>query len=225
MPSLLSLPIELLLEIHDYLPPDAILSLKLTHTVLNNALPTLSQLRHKTLSNCARFAIDRYRTAPNESPSHLRCILCKNIYPTDIFASSSSPACIPVLVGDDVPKPEVVELPPFYCSWHVSRLARIIRTKPGERNEWSSDLKRMCMHAGCIQGWSECDCDCDSCGYRMVRTYTRYLDNKSECKRFQFWRNLDAGESSDPSEKVKGRLYVKETCWKGKSTPTWQMSR
>jgi hypothetical protein len=218
MAALLDLPIELLLEIRDYLPPDAILSLKLTHAILNNALPILSQLRNKTLTNCARFAIDRYRAAPNEAPSHLRCILCKNVYPTKIFASSSSPACIPLSFRDDTPRPEVVELPPFYCSWHVSRLARIIRTESGGRNEWISDVKRMCMHGSCIQGWSECDCECDSCGYRMIRTYTRYLNNNTECKRFQFWRNLAAGESADPSEKARGRLYIKETCWDGKLT-------
>lgn len=218
MASLLGLPFELLLEIQDYLPLDAILSLRLSHPVLNNALCALPRLRNKTLTKCARFAIERYRERRDANPSHLRCILCKDIYPINLFISSSSPVCLPLSFVNGAPRREVVELPPSYCAWHVGRLARVIRTGPGGRNEWTSDVKRMCMHDGCIQGWSNCNCDCDSCGYRMVRTYTRYLNNETECRRFQFWRNLAAGGSEDPSEKVDGRLYVKEACWNRKST-------
>ncbi|KAF2686389.1 hypothetical protein K458DRAFT_298334 [Lentithecium fluviatile CBS 122367] len=129
MATLLDLPIELLLEIQDYLPPDAILSLKLTHPLLNIALPILPKLRDRKLTNCARFAIERYRAQPHESPDHLRCVLCKNIYPTKIFASSSSPACIPLSFVNGAPRPEIVELPPLYCAWHVSRLARVVQTE------------------------------------------------------------------------------------------------
>jgi hypothetical protein len=215
MAPLLQLPLELLLEVQDYLPPDAILSLKLSHPILNSAFPPLSRLRTKTLTNCARFAIERYRARHEESPSHLRCILCKGIYPANMFASSSSPACLPVSFVNSVSRPEVVELPPLYCAWHVGRLARVVRTGLGGRNEWVSDVKRMCMHNGCIQGWGDCGCDCDSCGYQTIRTYTRYLNNNTECKRFQFWRNIAAGESEDPLEKARGRLYMRETCWDG----------
>jgi len=213
MASLLDLPLELLLEIHNYLPPDAILSLKLSHPVLNSAFPSLSQLGDKALTNCARFAIERHRARRDESPSHFRCILCKQVYPTCMFASSSSPACLPLSFVNGAPRPQVVELPPLYCAWHVGRLARVIRTGLGGRNEWVSDVRKMCMHDGCIQGWSSCSCDCDSCGYRMIRTYTRYLNNSIECKRFQFWRNWAVEESEGVAEKAEGRLYVRETCW------------
>jgi hypothetical protein len=217
-PDFLGLPPELLLEICDYLPPDAILSLKLTHSILNHTLPILPRLRNKTLSECSRFAIERLRISPNAPPAAMRCMICKRKYPLNMFISSSSPACEPRIFFEGVPRLEVVDLPPFFCAWHVGRLARVIRTEPGGRNEWVSDLKRICMHDGIIQGWAECDCDCDSCGYRTVRTYTRYLNNNVQCRRFTFWRDLDAGESDDPQENSKGRLYVKETCWHGKSS-------
>lgn len=69
------------------------------------------------------------------------------------------------------------------------------------------------MHDGCIDGWNECNCGCSSCGYKMVRTYTRFLNNKTECKKFHFWRNVAAGPNEDPQEKIAGRLFVQEACW------------
>ncbi|KAF2638513.1 hypothetical protein P280DRAFT_72179 [Massarina eburnea CBS 473.64] len=211
-PGLLSLPPELLLDIGDFLPPDAILSLKLTHSVVNNTLPSLPCLKNRKASQCARFAIDRLRILSTTTPAEQRCIICRKKYPLHMFVSSSSPACAPQLFVEGAPRPETVDIPPFFCAWHVGRLARVKRTDPNGRNEWVSDMKRMCMHQGCIEGWKDCDCDCDSCGYRMVRTYTRYLNNNIECRRFTFRRNTDE-ESADPQEKSKGRLYVKENCW------------
>ena len=172
-PRLLLLPIELLLEVSEYLPVDGILALKLTHRTLNSALPTLSRLRNRTFDRCARFAIDRLFASPNKSPSQLRCILCKNIYPVTMFASSSSPACLPLAFDPDAPRPEVVKIPNGFCAWHVGRLARVIRTEPGGRNEWVSEVKWMCMHSGCIEDWNDCNCQCTSCGHKKIRTYTR----------------------------------------------------
>ena len=40
--TVLRLPPEILLEIGDFLPPDTILSLKLTHSTFNNTLPRLA---------------------------------------------------------------------------------------------------------------------------------------------------------------------------------------
>jgi hypothetical protein len=229
MASLLNLPIELLLEIQDYLPTDAILSLKLSHPALNNALPALPRPRHRirTLTKCARYAIERHLLLPGRSPSQLRCILCKKIYPDYMFNSSSSPACGPIGFAYDVygaSRLEVVELPPSFCSWHVSRLVKMIETGPGGRNEWVSDIKKMCMHDGCIEGWQKCTCVCDtgSCGYRMIRTYTRYVIKRpSRGYQYQFWRNSAAGESEDSSEKAKGRLFVRESWRNGE----WSLRR
>jgi hypothetical protein len=67
------------------------------------------------------------------------------------------------------------------------------------------------MHDGCIEGWRLCSCGCSSCGYKMVRTYTRFLNNKTECTKFHFLRNTEVS-NEDPQEKVAGRLYVQEVC-------------
>lgn len=220
-PYLLQLPPELLLELSDFLPLDGILALKLTHSILNNTLPVLPRLRNRTLDPCAQYAIERYRAPPHERRHQRRCNLCKKIYPISQFSSSSSPACLPLAFYQDGPRPEVVELPNSFCAWHVGRLARVVRTDPGGRNEWVSDMRRMCMHKGCIDGWDECRCGCSSCGYKMVRTYTRFVNNQTECKKFQFWRSFADGLSEDPREKIAGRLFVQEVCVDSDATREW----
>lgn len=210
--TLLRLPPELIFEINSYLPPDATLALKLTHSVLNNTLPWLSQLRNKDRSSCARFAVERL-CAPSYGFAHQpRCFCCNVQYPADMFLSSSSPACKEHPRGKDV---AVVELPPYLCSWHVGRLVRDVATESNGRNEWVSSIRRMCIHDSCISGWSDCKCTCDSCGYVTVRTYTRYRSDRRLCSRYQFWRNT-AEESVDPQENGQGRLYVREI-YKGTS--------
>lgn len=206
--ALLKLPPELIFEINKYLPPDATLSLKLTHSSLNNTLPVLSQLKNKALSDCARFAIERHCTPPKANSSHVRCFVCKAKLPVNMFLSSSSPACISHPSEKDA---AVVELPPYFCAWHVGRLVRDIQTDRGDRNEWVSSIRRMCMHNLCIQDWDDCTCDCDSCGNVMVRIYTRYRSNKAKCSQFRFWRDMTE-ENLDPREKIQGRLYVRECC-------------
>lgn len=200
-PNLLLLPNELLFQVTDHLPLDAILALKLTHRQLNSSLPLLPHVKNRPLNRCARYAIERLLTPPEEQAVHLRCILCKMVYPRSMFTSSASPACLPVAFRHDEPKPDVVEIPPSFCAWHVGRLARVVRTETAGRNEWVSDVKKMCMHDGCIQGWRDCNCDCRSCGYKMVRTYTRYLNNEVECRSFHFGR------------RAAGRPYVQEARW------------
>lgn len=215
--DLLHLPPELLLEICDHLPPDAVLSLKLTHSIFNTLLPALSRLKGKRISKCARYAIERYCIPSDACRSRLRCILCKCTYPISSFNSSNSPACLPVSFLENSPKPEVVEIPHSFCALHVSRLARIVRTKSEERSGWISSIERMCMHGGCIQAWRNCECNCDSCGYKMVRTYTRYVNNSTQSIQFRFWRNTAEGESQDSHEKARGRLYVREVCMPSES--------
>ncbi|KAL5115362.1 hypothetical protein ACEQ8H_006738 [Pleosporales sp. CAS-2024a] len=145
--SLLSLPPELIYNISDFLSPDAILALKLTHPNLDSTLPLASRLNNTPLSDCARLAIRSHLTRPNPNPSHLRCILCKAVYPLSLFQSSSSPACVPTSVTEHVPQQQsdVVQLPRRLCSWHVNRLARIVHTGPGGRNEWTSHMEDMSL--------------------------------------------------------------------------------
>lgn len=70
----------------------------------------------------------------------------------------------------------------------------------------------MCM--GHIEGWDECNCHCDSCGYEMVRTYTRYLNNDVECKKFHFSRVTTAEQTGvAQDDALEGQLYVREEWW------------
>lgn len=216
--SLLSLPPELILEIADYLPPDGVLALKFSHRVLCYSLPLVPRSKRRTLSRCAALAIRSYLCQPNPRPTHLRCILCKAVYPLKSFQSSSSPACAPISFAADVEEAEVVELPQRLCAWHVGRLARIVHTEPGGRNEWIGSSEEMCMHCGAIQSWTKCDCTCDSCSIRTVTAYTRYLNNNTECRKFVFYRQAT---NDSVSGAVGTQLYVRETCFKlGTNCPT-----
>ncbi|XPS80296.1 hypothetical protein M3J09_012253 [Ascochyta lentis] len=210
--SLLSLPPELILEIADYLPPDGILALKFSHRILNYSLPLAPRLKTQTLSRCASLAIRSYLCRPNPKPTHLRCILCKIVYPVKSFRSSSSPACESLSSAAALGQADVVELPQRLCAWHVGRLARIVHTEPGGKNEWVSSSEDMCMHCGVIQSWAECDCACDSCSVKAVTAYTRYLNNKTECREFVFYRK-PAGDGDRPPRRAAGtQLFVRELC-------------
>ncbi|KAH6625767.1 hypothetical protein C7974DRAFT_313150 [Boeremia exigua] len=121
--SLLSLPPELILEVADYLPADSILALKFSHRILNYSLPLAPRLRNQTLSRCARLAVLSYLAKPSLNPTHLRCILCKAVYPLRSFRSSSSPTCIPFSYDSNVGDTDVLELPQRLCSWHVGQMS------------------------------------------------------------------------------------------------------
>lgn len=202
--SLLDLPPELILDIGNYLAPDAILALKFSHPMFHRILPPAREPKKTTLSRCVHLAIRTYLSPPNSTPSHIRCILCKAEYPPSLFKSSSSPACVPVSGAGGA---DVVEMPERTCSWHVGSLVRKIPPTESEgRNEWVSQKNEMCMHCGAVQRWIKCGCTCDSCSFRSVRTYTRYLNNDKECKEFKFGRNRVDGNQD-------GQLWVQETCW------------
>jgi hypothetical protein len=186
--SLGFLPTELILEITNFLAPDGVLALKLSHRKFNDTLPFLPGLKHEPFSECAHLAIRTCLSQPNSNPSHLRCILCKRVYPISLFGSSSipAPACVFMPIAANVHRTNVLELPQRMCSWHVGRLVQIIDAGPSGGNEWTSHMGEMCMHCGAVQGWGRCDCDCGSCAIRPVRTYTLYLNNKREYHRSLF---------------------------------------
>jgi hypothetical protein len=207
-PSLLRLPPELILEIADRLPLDAILSLRITHPFFNNALLPASRYKSSTRSKCARLALRNYLAPPNPTPSHIRCIFCKSRYPMAQFNSSRSPACMtsPRVNGQSA---ETVKLPHRFCAWHVGQLVNEIDDKDNAREEWRSAMRDMCMHCGAVRGWEECTCKCDSCGSRRVRTYTRYRNSDTRFTNFKLFRNLDL-MGQDSNENIPGRLFVRE---------------
>jgi len=206
----MSLPTELVLEISDHLPLDAILALKLTQRRLNYILRLDQQRWQAPRSRCTQRAIHTYLAPSTSKPSHRYCILCKATCPFNSFKSSNSSACLPLAIVS-IPH-DVVELPPRVCFCHVARFTRTIKTEPGGRNEWVSHRVKMCTHCGYIQGWtgrdSKCDCKCDSCSIGEATTYTRYLTKDTKSPEFVFWRDtLGLGE-----ERI-GQLWVRETRW------------
>lgn len=206
--SLLDLPPELLLEITRNLPPDGILALRFTHPLLYDTLPFLPQRMKAGLSDCARLAIRTYLSLPDANPSHTRCIRCKEMYPTSLFYSGSSPLC---MTPSRDPDQEVIALPQRFCAWHVGSFIRVIHTKPGGKNEWTANNNTMCMHCGAVKEWRQCDCCCDSCWYRAVTTYTRYLDNNKECRNIRFWRNTSS--ATRPASAKGCQLLACEACY------------
>lgn len=199
------LPTELILDICDFLPLDALLALKLTASRLNSMIRLDPRRWQHALSSCARRAVHSYLNLSPPKPDQQHCRLCNSAYPIAMFSSSTSPACIAMKLTTT--PHDVVQLSSNVCSWHVSRLARVIHTGHGGRNEWTSCMDDICMHCGNIMGWSKCSCTCDSCGFWAVRTYTRYLNNSKECHRFLFWREASELASSDT-----GQLWVWEAC-------------
>ncbi|KAF7568299.1 F-box domain containing protein [Pyrenophora tritici-repentis] len=202
--SLLDLPPELILEIHDHLSLDALLALKLTHPRLHQIIRLDRQRWQSPLSHCSHRAIQLYLALSTAKASHRFCRLCAATIPVSMFNSSTSPAFIQAADTDDFQN--IIELPPGICALHVSRLMRVVHTGPRGPNEWTSTPSRMCMHCGNIEGWADCDCKCDSCAVGIVKTFTRYLNNTRECQQYRFWK------ADSPTNKTRdGHLWVRET--------------
>jgi hypothetical protein len=211
MSPLLRLPQELVLTVCAYLPLDGLLALKLSHSNFNHILSLDSQAQpeHK-ISACARLAIRTYLISADPPPTHMRCILCKAQYPMSMFFSSSSPICARGSLLQEDSEAEVLELPSRMCCWHASRLTRLVAAATDRKDGWVSSLELLCMHCGYVQGWKRCDCDCDSCAFRTVRTYTRFLDQDVRFKSFTFWRSREGTAGTAGQEKLQEALYARE---------------
>lgn len=193
------LPLELIRIISNHLPPDGVLALTLTCRDLYGSVLLEERLKNTRLSRCERLATLAYLSKDLNS---LRCIRCKAYYPVSSFTSSNSPAC---LSGQQI---EVVELPPRMCSHHVGSLSRFVDTEQGGRDEWVSHTDKMCMHCGAVQGWGKCDCNCQTCCWRLVRTYTRYISNQKTHPEFRLWRDLERRDAFGQNH-----LMVREMSW------------
>jgi hypothetical protein len=211
MSPILLLPLELLSAICAYLPVDALLALKLVHRFVNARvrIDPQSWPTHK-ISLCARLAIRTYLALPDPAPTQEWCILCHEKYPTSMFCSSSSPICTRRSHIQQDSAVDVLELPPRVCCWHAGRLTRLVKNAPDRRDEWVSCLELMCMHCGSIQGWKKCHCDCDSCAFRTVCTYTRFLNKDTKYKSFTFWRSSETCDGVASQGGLQGTLYARE---------------
>jgi len=207
--QLTNLPTELILDIADILPHDAIVALGLTQRRLNSII-WLNQRRWQIpRPQCVQRAIQRHLAAPSSKPTHRYCILCKVTCPIGSFKSSLSPACLP-MAGVNVPH-DVIELPPNVCFCHVARFAMPIETGPNTilppRNAWVSQRIKICLHCGGTP-WdsTKCNFDCQTCLTGEVTTYIRFFTPREETPKFVFWR-----ETPRPGEQGAGKLWVRET--------------
>jgi len=204
--SLLNLPPELMLEIHDRLALDALLALKLTHPRFNQII-SLDPRRWQTApSHCSRRAIQTYLAPSTIQASHRYCKICVATIPISMFDSSMSSACIQTALTNT--SKNIIELPPGICALHLSRLTRILHTRAKGSNEWVSNQSKLCMHCGNVQDWARCDCRCDSCTVGVVTTFTRYLNNTKECQQYHFWKD---SVKTNGNGNGNGQLWVRET--------------
>lgn len=171
--AILSLPPELILSIGDYLPPDCILALKLTHRDFDYMLPPPPMRKHREGAECARlFSLSHL----SRDSSRRRCILCKAIQDLRFFDATGTPAEVPASIVQAAQRIEHIPYPQGLCWKEAGRFLKIIRTGPGGRSGWTSQEDTVCMHCGSVQGWNKCDCKCGTCSRQLVRTYTHYLN-------------------------------------------------
>jgi hypothetical protein len=141
--NLIALPVELLLQIGCSLPRDAIVALNLAHPVLNHSI-ALQPETSKEINQCVRFAIRRHFTSPTSS--HLSCSICKESYPRHMFRGPNSNSAFTCAA-------DMLNFLEGVCSWHVGRVTRVIKAKPGGANKRKSRVEKMCMHCGSIKAW------------------------------------------------------------------------
>lgn len=223
MPSILSLPPELLTEISAHLPLASQAALKLAcRATYHNTLPL--QLGKCAADPCARLAIAAYLAF---DPTRRRCPLCKHWYPASMFASAlAPPPTTPERLrrdtdallrrrSDALGGPGMLDGPPGACAWDRARVCRVVdcahpgfmrvfaRVAGGRKGSyrWVGAVEEMCYHCGTIRGWGRCECGCETCGVRRVRTFTRLVRSQGDVERFVFF-------------KKGGEMWVRE--WKGR---------
>ena len=125
-----------------------------------------------------------------------RCMLCKNVLPITLFSGEFG--------FRGVPRPNE------FCFWCAARLTRVIvlpnRLSDDERGAlahrcWYSSRETMCMHCGGIAVWDgqPCGCSCETCWYRDVNVFTRFVKNWLDYPSYEFHAGAD------------GELLVAET--------------
>lgn len=153
--TLIGLPPELLILIHDFLRPAAKLALKmsnrhlyLTFPPLASSKPSLHEPNPVALSSCARKAITSYYSFSKKRRGRKHCSYCHEWYPTNLFGD---PWLTPLATETEEDKrmtenqissqlvedstdhlggPGIIDLPEGICNWHRGHLAQIISAPP-----------------------------------------------------------------------------------------------
>ena len=210
MTFLLNLPPELLCKISEFLAPSSRAAFKLTCRLVYVSTPNLD-LNKSAVDSCTYQAIDGFLEFNKDQR---RCMLCKKWYPNGLFSDGSPTPTLDdeqrqtdfVLRHgvDSLGGPGMINSPPGCCDWHKSSIHRIVDASDanfanmfpsipaarafGASYKWTSKTEMICFHCGKVKAWTKCDCDCESCGERVVRTYTRLVRHQSDLGKFVFFR-------------------------------------
>lgn len=211
MLTLLNLPLEVLWRILEFLAPSARTAFKLTCHGIYVITPNLVLIK-PAVDNCTYRAINGFFEF---SKDQRRCRLCKRWYPNNLFSDGDPKLTLEyerqqmdfmLRHGvDSMGGPGVIKNPTGCCGWHKGSLCRVIvhsdanikevfPSVPADRivsgsYKWTSNKEAMCFHCGKVKAWAMCNCDCESCGESVVRTYTRIVRNQSELGKFVFFAN------------------------------------
>lgn len=70
----------------------------------------------------------------------------------------------------------------------------------------------MYIHSGCIKGQQDYSCKYNSYSYVVVRPYTQFLNNDSECKKLYFQRRAGAEGKISQELNIGKQLFIQEKC-------------
>lgn len=167
----------------DFLPPAAIVALKLT--CRSNFEGVTSTIDQTFRDGCASSAIRRHLEESREAPLRYRCACCKALYPSHMFEQLATP------FNHDGSQLMFGRI----CRWHSGRFARVVGQPdlegspeqisgmgPRVKNKQVVRLvtEQVCMHCGRVQAWEACECECETCWYKQVLCTTTYVGVKSE---------------------------------------------
>ncbi|KAF2232657.1 hypothetical protein EV356DRAFT_568547 [Viridothelium virens] len=157
-----------------------------------------------TPESCSKRAIRTFLRHDTTSATSRRCSLCKNVLPLDLFTGNTG--------FRGVPKPEE------FCFWCAAHLARVVVLPPDlsaretsalTRSCWYRSRERMCMHCGSVAIWDGrggedqrgcgCGCECETCWFRDVEVFTRFVGSWEQYPSYDFKNGRD------------GELMVRET--------------
>jgi hypothetical protein len=210
MTTLLNLPPELLWKISEFLTPSAQTAFKLTCHRVYVSTPNLD-LNKSVVDNCTYQTINGFLEFNKD---RRRCMLCKKWYPNSLFSDDSpkpnsederQQMDFVLRHGvDSLGGSGMIDNPPGCCGWHKGSLHRVINASDENfvkaftsisaartfscSYKWTSKMEIICFHCGKVKAWTKCNCDCESCGESIVRTYTRLVRHQSDLGKFVFFR-------------------------------------
>lgn len=176
-PTLKTLPHELFLDILDYLPASAHISLKLVNKRFNSLIPKATSRHWKAISRCERYAICRFLNEPRFRRDGVRqCVICCGIYPNnDAYLRGFAPICTwHTGMFESLSKPKYLEPP----------IKRRLKSAKRLDHFWVVLKRDFCIHNRAIQNWKEPahsrKCSCDHCGHFAVDCLIRVSTSKDE---------------------------------------------